>query len=107
MVGREPLGLGGVNVFAPNREVSMYTFVLSIGLGAAIAGPSRNPHRPPTAEGIVELDEDDFVDLTVSGQSVGPSHAYTVTRGMASFTSMIVLRRDFNERIAASIDEIR
>ena len=85
----------------------MYPLVLSIGLGTATAGPPRNAHRPPTATAIVELNEDEFGELTVSGQLVGPSHAYTVTRTSASSTSMIALRRDFNERIAASIDEIR
>ena len=51
--------------------------------------------------------EIDFEGLDVSGELVKPSGALLLDRKRASFNPLIKLRQDFNEEMAASVEEIK
>ena len=51
--------------------------------------------------------EIDFEGLDVSGELVKPSGMLLLDRKRASFNPLIKIRSDFNEEMAASVDEIK
>ena len=51
--------------------------------------------------------EIDFEGLDVSGELVKPSGMLLLDRKRAAFNPLIKIRSDFNEEMAASVDEIK
>lgn len=77
---------------------------LSPGLALAQAAPEEEPAQNVRYQQQTEL-EFDIVKLT--GEVVDDGFEIVIERRHADFNPFITLRRDFNDQMTASVDEIR
>jgi hypothetical protein len=93
-------------------------FGVAIGFCGIASGPALAQDTPPadTTAGTDDSGqkvlykkktEIDFEGLDVNGELVKPSGMLLLDRKRASFNPLIKIRSDFNEEMAASVDEIK
>ena len=93
-------------------------FGVSLVLSGAVSGPAFAQDTTPadTTAGTDDSGqkvlykkktEIDFEGLDVNGELVKPSGMLLLDRKRASFNPLIKIRSDFNEEMAASVDEIK
>ena len=92
---------------------------LLFGVAIALSGTASGPAFAQDADTTAGTDdagqkvlykkktEIDFEGLDVNGELVKPSGMLLLDRKRASFNPLIKIRSDFNEEMAASVDEIK
>ncbi|MCB9777395.1 MAG: hypothetical protein H6742_02390 [Alphaproteobacteria bacterium] len=63
--------------------------------------------QPVTFKPVTELSEDEFRDLEVEGELIGPGGVYDVTAVHKGGFDWIQLRQDFSAEMRRSVDEVR
>ncbi len=76
---------------------------------AALAQDDTTPGTDDSGQKVLykKKTEIDFEGLDVSGELVKPSGMLLLDRKRAAFNPLIKIRSDFNEEMAASVDEIK
>ena len=76
---------------------------------AAFAQDETTPGTDDSGQKVLykKKTEIDFEGLDVSGELVKPSGMLLLDRKRAAFNPLIKIRSDFNEEMAASVDEIK
>ena len=91
-------------------------FGVAIALSGTLSGPAFAQDSSETTAGTDDAGqkvlykkktEIDFEGLDVSGELVKPSGMLLLDRKRAAFNPLIKIRSDFNEEMAASVDEIK
>jgi hypothetical protein len=79
------------------------------GTGTAFAQDDTTPGTDDSGQKVLykKKTEIDFEGLDVSGELVKPSGMLLLDRKRAAFNPLIKIRSDFNEEMAASVDEIK